>query len=539
MRVFYVLFQARQRSSVGPDNRTQYLLDMAQKIRQYLTLILIALLPLHALLVTVGTKILRGSGHAPMAMLAGWKEGLLGFILVIAFVEWIQQLMKVESGPAFAPAPSVRLGTGSATVGKKWKMENGKFDLIDGLIVALFVIALLLPKTNFLFGFKYDFIPLIAFMILRRVGWSQVFMTRAQQVILWVGGIVALYGIISFFLPNGFFTMLGYSDAHSLYLPNGPLAAFQQISGTTIRRIQSTMSGPNQFGIWLLIPLSVCLVRLISDFGFRIAKSSKSAIRNPQFFIIGGLLLLALLLTFSRSAWIAAVVITCLAVCRAYSSTRLIPKIFAAAGLLIFCGVMAAWLSPAVFVRSISLAGHIERPLQAIGVIAEHPLGLGLGAAGPASNRTHEPCVFLEEGSDPSWAQKSPELCVFVGKTQVQPAGHACNCPVLPENWYLQIGVEMGVLGLLLYLVLVGVVLRRLGMENGKWKMENSVGLFSILNPQFSIFLLFLGISIAALFLHAWEDAAVAYTAWVLIAAISSTHSMYSAVGRAPSGQAT
>ncbi len=33
----------------------------------------------------------------------------------------------VESGPAFAPAPSVRLGTGSATVGKKWKVESSPF----------------------------------------------------------------------------------------------------------------------------------------------------------------------------------------------------------------------------------------------------------------------------------------------------------------------------------------------------------------------------------------------------------------------------
>jgi hypothetical protein len=34
-----------------------------------------------------------------------------------------------------------------------------------------------------------------------------------------------------------------------------------------------------------------------------------------------------------------------------------------------------------------------------------------------------------------------------------------------------------------------------------------------------AVFLMFLGVSIAALFLHAWEDSAVAYTVWVLCAA--------------------
>jgi hypothetical protein len=34
-----------------------------------------------------------------------------------------------------------------------------------------------------------------------------------------------------------------------------------------------------------------------------------------------------------------------------------------------------------------------------------------------------------------------------------------------------------------------------------------------------SLFLAFLGISIAGLFLHSWEDAAIAYALWLLIAA--------------------
>lgn len=135
-------------------------------------------------------------------------------------------------------------------------------------------------------------------------------------------------------------------------------------------------------------------------------------------------------------------------------------------------------------------------------MIAAHPLGFGLGSAGPAANHTSDPCVFLEEGADVSWAKDRQNLCVFSGDVQVQPAGHVCRCPFLPENWYLQVGVELGVIGLVLYLLLVGVT--------SYWLL--------VTRPWFSWSLAFVGISVAALFLHAWEDSAVAYTVWTLLA---------------------
>ncbi|MBI2636201.1 O-antigen ligase family protein, partial [Candidatus Peregrinibacteria bacterium] len=418
-----------------------------KKLRESFTLALLALLPFHALLVTVGTKWLLGpAAGAPMPILAGWKEGLLAAILLIALMEFMRK-------PSF------------------------KIDLTDGLIIALLAIALLLPKTNFLFGFKYDFIPLVAFLILRRVSWSEKFLARIESLLLWVAGIAALYGILSFFLPTAFFTSLGYSDAHSLYLPAGPLAAFQQISGTSVRRIQSAFSGPNQFGIWLLIPIGVCLAG-ITHIGEKLKMQNAKCKANYQspmfparhlsFFIF---LAAALIFTFSRSAWIAAFVIGCVAV------RRMVSKKFFSCCILSFL-ILATGMSllfPPVFIRPISLAGHVERPLRAVLTMIKHPFGLGLGSAGPAANRTHEPCVYLERGADPSWAASSPQLCVFAGDLQIQPIGHVCDCAMLPENWYIQIGVELGVPGFLLYGGLILLVLRRLS-EGGrrKEKTENA-----------------------------------------------------------------
>ena len=67
------------------------------RLRESLTLALIGLLPFHAFFVTVLTKMIAGSNHAPLPALAAWKELLLALILLLALVE-IAQEWKVESG---------------------------------------------------------------------------------------------------------------------------------------------------------------------------------------------------------------------------------------------------------------------------------------------------------------------------------------------------------------------------------------------------------------------------------------------------------
>jgi len=198
----------------------------------------------------------------------------------------------------------------------------------------------------------------------------------------------------------------------------------------------------------------------------------------------------------------------------------------------VLLGVLAS-VYPSVILRFSSSRGHLEKPLEAVQLMAEHPFGLGLGAAGPASNRLSEPCVFLGSDGDPSWAEDRPELCVFLGDTQVQPplpsgelrpagqpAGRACDCPLLTENWYLQIGVELGWIGFILFLLLTLLILKKLRVSDcwflicsePETRNEES-------EIRLAIFLSFLALSIGSLFLHAWEDSAVAYSLWLLVAA--------------------
>lgn len=446
------------------------------RLRESLTLVLLALLPFHALLVTVLTKVIAGPGHAPIAALAIWKEALLGVILLIACVE----------------------------IMKKWLVASDQwlvslFDIFDYIIIGLIFLSLALLATNhqslatFAFGAKYDLLPPIAFLILRRVSWSDHFQSALLRILIAVGCIVATYGILAEFLPLGFFTWLGYSDLHSLYVAHAPLAPYQELEGGMMRRAQSFMSGPNQLGLWLLIPLGV----LLSQGNVGEAKKWKHFARMAIIF-------LALLYTFSRAAWIAAAVMMIFIFVRSTVAVHAKKLCVVILGFVACFAIALTLLFPSVFFRIHSSSDHIRKLVEAVQILISHPFGLGLGSAGPASNRFSDTCVALPKDSDWSWANNRQDLCIFVDDVQVQPADRTCSCPLLTENWYLQIGVELGVLGFALYVLLTILVLKRL--------------LLTTTHQSLTTFLSFLGLSVAALFLHAFEDSAVAYTIWILIA---------------------
>jgi len=486
---------------------TRYTFVVLRKLRHHFLLILFVLLPLHALFVTVGTRLIEGYGHAPMPLLAIWKEVLIAFIFLVGIVElamadWKSVLIMIKGG--------------------RWKF---RLDAPTWCILGLLAVAIILfingapsSLTQFVFGFKYDFIPLIFFLLLAWLPWDQDFLEkRMYPAVFIIGGIVAAYGILTFFLPQGFFTTLGYSDAHSIYAPGSSLSAFQHISNTGIRRIQSTFSGPNQFGLWLLIPWSVGLCVMLSEGALYRPSSSPSLRsgfaqddtarrrRNIPFLL---LIAFALLLTFSRSAWIAAFVITVIAISVNIHGKRRMHILMTLFSIVILAIITLMATMPSLIERSISNRHHIERVREGIVTMIQNPLGFGLGSAGPASNRVSDTCLYFDEGADTSWAKDRSDLCLFIGRTQVQPTidQKECHCPLLPENWYIQIGLELGILGFALFLALCFIILKRLSIIN--------------VSPAF---LAFLGISIASLFLHAWEDSAVAYTVWGLVGVLLSS----------------
>jgi O-antigen ligase len=430
-----------------------------------------------------------GPGESPLAVLALWKEILLLVILLVAAVEWFQQ----KEG--------------------EWshKFTIDRLDWFAFGLGALAVLVTLMTSNDLrtsLYGFRYDFIPLIAFVVLRRVEWSRTMRSFVEKVLILTGAVVALVALLTFFLPQSVFTTLGYSDLHSLYVPGAPLAAFQQIEAMGLRRVQGTFAGPNQLGLWLIIPIAIVFVRLLKVVNPLVRPKeilslwTERASRNDALIFV--LLCVALLLTFSRTAWIAAFVIVLIAMFLTQSARDFRRSLAWLISVVVAGVTIVVIFIPSVLLRVSSSWEHIARPLEAIEVIREHPLGLGLGSAGPAQNRVSDACVHLPEGGDASWAVGRTDLCVFVGEVQVQPIDRACDCPLLPENWYLQIGIELGILGLALFLALLFSLL---------WRLKTQ-------SETREIFLIVLGLSIAGLLLHAWEDSAVAYSMWILAAMV-------------------
>lgn len=307
---------------------------------------------------------------------------------------------------------------------------------------------------------------LLAYAIL---GWGAVLAYPGQipirkifKIAIAVSTVIAILGIIQFLLPKDVMTHFGYS------LERGVKPAFFIDDKNDLPRIMSTIRDPNSLGAYLILPITALAVAW-----FKLGRAR---------ILIGGLLLLhgwALLLTFSRSAWLGAAVSVLLAVAWVYREKVLeFAKkygVFIAAGLLtLLIGVFL--LRDQYFVQNVvfhsdentrlkdSNALHLDFARVAAQGIADQPFGHGPGTAGLVSIQTEN--------------------------------------VVLTENYILQIGYEVGLQGLILFMALTIFICWLL------YRGKNVYGKILITSLA--------GITICALLLHTWSNEAVAAQWWLL-----------------------
>ncbi len=108
----------------------------------------------------------------------------------------------------------------------------------------------------------------------------------------------------------------------------------------------------------------------------------------------------------------------------------------------------------------------------------EKPFGYGLGTAGPASQIQGSGFQFSES-----------------------------NVDFLPENWYLQILIEQGIIGFIIFLMVIMIIGRALWQKMIIEKDPYSIALFSA----------FLAVVIMGCFTHVFEEAATSYALFFLI----------------------
>lgn len=278
--------------------------------------------------------------------------------------------------------------------------------------------------------------------------------------------LVVAFGLLQvFILPDDVLRHVGY----------GPdtIPAFQDVDQKEdFARVQSTLRGPNPLGAYLVLIIAGATAILFGQ------KNSKRASWAFGGLLAGSLVVLAN--TYSRSAYIGAVVafgVACWLVIRSVKAKRIL---LVAAALLTVVGGTAAFVlrqndqvQNVLFhtnEHSLSPTSSNEDRAGAIvgGVkdVVSEPFGRGPGTAGPSSTYND-------------------------GEVRIA------------ENYYLQIAQEVGWLGLGLFAAIVLAI--------GWWLLKRKTGVLAIL-----LLAGLVGISIVNLLSHAWTDDTISLLWWGL-----------------------
>lgn len=312
---------------------------------------------------------------------------------------------------------------------------------------------------------------LILFLLVQLLG-----MYRPQTIhvltktIIGLGIILALLALVQVFvLPKDTLDGFGYQHETGLSyhtIDNDP---------ATIRA-DATTRGPNELGAFLVIPIIFLVMELLR------AKDDKKA--RQKIWGLLGLLVVALWLTFSRSAGLGLVVaFGSFGALRLWQKKaaykQLALKVLGGCLLILGAGALLVFNSPTAqqivlhselneLNSASSDLSRLSHQRQAIVEIIDRPFGYGLGVAGPASYYNDQPQIT--------------------------------------ENYYLQILLESGVIGATLVFGSWFLVIKRLFVER-----EGVV-------PQ-ALLASFAGLALISLLLHGWADDLTSYGWWGLAGA--------------------
>lgn len=289
------------------------------------------------------------------------------------------------------------------------------------------------------------------------------------QLILVPAMLVALFAILQYnVLPHDFLSRFGYG-------PDTIRPIFTINDNPAYVRVQSTLRGPNPLGAYLVIIIGL------------LAAQWRSSKKRSNLAVYAAACGLALLFSFSRSAWlgaVAAVLIVLAIELRSRRNRLILAGGFLAVVLIGLLGYSAmrsdAGIQNALFhtedksAVTVSSNDQRETALRAsVRDIARHPLGTGPGTAGPAS---------------------------------VHNTGHEVR---LAENYYMQIAQEVGWFGLVLFVCICAIVGYRL------WLLSPGALALGMLAS-------FIGLFVVNMLSHAWADDTLAFTWWGL-AGIAAT----------------
>jgi O-antigen ligase len=352
------------------------------------------------------------------------------------------------------------------------KLKNAYLNWFTFLVVAygLFIAAssLWAPGSGIgriFVGAKFDylfFIALFAGMSFGNLKKDEYLMFLKSA---FFGGTLALFaglGLHYLVGPENF-TLFGYRNDWSTYIVNQGLAFCQKIENQDICRFQGTFSGPNQAGFFLLLylPLAYYFLRHYWN---------KIAYRVGIIFSIAAGML-ALFLTFSRSSWLGFIFglfLILVFILKKHFDYHTVIRFGVVGSFTVVLGLVAViLLQPEFVIRPMSSMEHLLKWQEGFMAFLQSPIiGQGVGTAGPASRMLAETAL-------------------------------------IPENWFLQVAVQYGLIGLGLFLGIYGWMLKKL------FKSKDEIGMI--------LFVVLASMLVPAMLLHVFEDSVMSYTLMLLI----------------------
>lgn len=328
--------------------------------------------------------------------------------------------------------------------------------------VASLVFGSITPKS-IAFGLIIDTRMLVFLLVVTIALWSRLILPVPGLIII-PAIIVIGFGLLQMsVLPADFLGHFGYGEQ--------TIKAFQAVDNNPdFPRVQSTLRGPNPLGAYL-IPVGLLLTSAAIKFR-----------RYRAQFLTGLVACMTVLFgTYSRSAWLGATLAIGLMV-GLYVKGRFRTMAIVSAvlllivsGLSVYIGRDNDFIQNVVFHSSEASRSHSSSNEQranalrtSLKSVGSDLLGGGIGSAGPAS-------VYNQGGTR------------------------------IAENFYIQIGQELGIIGLTLYLGITFLILKRL------WEIRVK------LIAQVTL-AAFMGLILVNMVSHAWSDDTIAYVFGALLA---------------------
>lgn len=404
-------------------------------------LVIVLLLPLHAFISTWG-----GTAIGPLPVWKSWKEILLLGLLPIGMLYLLirRDILKLL-----------------------WSRWINRLILVYAAIHIIWAVMSPASQTAVVAGLLFNLRFLAIFMLAQIVlaSGSKLAHKIKQSlapILMVITILVSMLAILQVtVVPKDFLAQFGYNKDLTI----APYVLIDQNENAL--RAFATLRGPNALGSYLILPLMLALALVIAER------------RNVVAGLALGLGSVALALTGSRSAWIGAVIA--------------------------LLALAIEWLPRHKLMRGIK---HAALPVLAVGTMV-----FGLSAIVPAVrlavfHSSPGDATLLEGSSEKHWQAAAQGANEVIGK----PLGHGVGTagpasfygqPNIAENYFVQVGQEVGVLGLIVFIAInVLIFYHLLSQRQNLWAK--------------ALLASFIGINVVNIFLHGWADDPTAMTWWGL-----------------------